>query len=152
MIFVRVIIMKIMSVILLFLYSMAAMVGVGTYHCGCAQSQGWVVMAVRTACPGCTTSTENCCQHNAHHHDDESDGCQDDDCCSLKYHYLKVDQVSVTQSHDIQTKVLSLFFLPFISVDNSITGVRDLIDQNKNHPPPGLLKIPLIFLHGQLRL
>jgi len=132
---------------------MLTFAGIGIFHCGCTQSQGLVVMAVQTTCPACTTSAKDCCPHNDHHHDEESDGCHDDDCCSLKYQYLTVDQLSATQCHDIQPKVLSLFFSSFLSVDGFTAGVRECFTIVKNHsPPPDLLKIPLIYIHDQLRL
>ena len=146
--------MKIISVILLFVYSVTTFVGIGVFHCGCTQSQGWVVMA--TTCPPCSKTAENCCPHGDRHHDEEKNeqenGCQDDDCCSVEYQYLKVDQLNVTHSHDVQAKVLSLFSSPFLSTDGYINGIRNCYAVIKNHSPPGLLKIPLIYIYAQLRL
>ena len=147
---------RIISVILLFVYSVAALVGVGYFHCGCTQSQGWIVLAIRNTCPPCSRATEDCCPHSDQHHDEENgvqnNGCQNNDCCSVEYQYLKVDQLSVTHSHDVQAKALTLLFSHCLSVDGYITDIRECYATIKNHSPPGLLKIPLIYIYAQLRL
>jgi hypothetical protein len=129
---------------------MLTFVGVGIIHCGCTHSQQLVLLVVQNKCP-CSTSAENCCPHSDQHHDEEND-CQDEDCCSLVYQHIEVDQLNVTQFHDVQVKFLSLLFSTFLPIEGFISGVNECFSEIKNHSPPGLLKIPLIYAHSQLRL
>lgn len=143
---------NVISIILLFVYSMLTFLGIAIYHCSCTHSQGLVVMAIQTGCPPCSSSAENCCSHNGHHHDEDND-CEEGDCCSLDYQYLKIDQLKVDQFHNSHLKVFSLLFSPFLSVDDFTIGIKDDFAAIKNHSPPsGLLKIPLIYMYAQLRL
>ena len=140
----------IISIIMLTTYSLLTYVGVGVYHCGCTHSERLVMMAFQPVCP-CNNSAEDCCTHHDSHHNDEND-CGDEDCCSLAYQRIEVDQLYGAQFQDVQVKVLSLFFSPVTLVDCFVTGIEERFIQIKNHSPPGLLKIPIIYLHSQLRL
>lgn len=145
---------NIISVILLYFYGASTFVGIGIYNCNCTHSQRMVLLLVQPSCQ-CDNSAEKCCTHNRHRHSDEhSDEEHDhDDCCSLVYQYMDIDQLMVTQHHDGQAKVLSLFFTPFSWVNGFTASIGECFAVIKNHsPPPDLLKIPLIYLQGQLRL
>ena len=141
---------SVISVVMLLVYSMLTVIDIGIFDCSCTDSQQFVVLNVQTTCPPCSNATENCCPHNEQH-DDENDD-DDEDCCPLTYQRVVVDQLNVTQSksHNSQTKVLTLFTLPF---SNTISGVVESSAFSKNHSPPlNFLKIPVIYLYGQLRL
>ena len=140
---------NVISVVMLLVYSMLTFIDIGIFNCSCTHSLQVVALNVQSTCPPCRNSTENCCPHNEQH-DEENDEDEDDDCCS--YQRVVVDQLNVTQSksHNSQTKVLTLFILPFF---NHISGIIESSAFTKNHsPPPNLLKIPVIYLYGQLRL
>jgi hypothetical protein len=111
-------------------------------------------MFVQPSCQ-CENSAGKCCSHTHHlpsdeHHDEEQT--EHDDCCSLVYQHIDIDQLTVAHHYDIQAKVLSLFFSPFLWIENFATGVNECFAVFKNHSPPPLIKIPLIYLQGQLRL
>jgi len=146
---------NIISVILLSVYSVATFSGIGIYNCNCTHSQRIVFMFVQPSCQ-CETSTERCCSHNHHQHSDEHPNrnhiIDDEDCCSLISQQIDIDQLTVAHHYDIQAKVLSLFFSPFLWIENFATGVNECFAVFKNHSPPALIKIPLIYLQGQLRL
>ena len=146
--------MKMISVILLFVYSVSTLVGIGVFHCDCTHSQRMVVGAFRYTCPLCCNSDDSCCRHNHRQHDEQSEKSgEEHDCCSLVYQHVEVDQLSVVQYYDFQAKVLSLFFSPCLLIEGFATGIKECSAAIKNHSPPsGLLKIPVIYLHGQLRL
>ena len=143
----------IISVILLFIYSVATLVGVGVIRCGCTNSQQLVVLSFHPSCL-CSDADDHCCPHNDRHHDeDEETVCQDKDCCSFVYKYVNVDHLNVKQSNDYIAKALTLLFVPcvvFNGLTDSIYGYP--VDVKNNSPPFCLLKIPLIYMHGQLRL
>ena len=141
---------NIISFIILLVFSTLTFVGTGIYHCGCTHTPQMVLLAFQTTCP-CSSSDEDCCPHHKAHHDDENCD-EDEDCCSLSYQRTEIDPYHVTRLHDVQAKVLSLFFLPFTSVDGFITGISDCFTQISERPPPGLLKTLLIYMHSQLRL
>ena len=148
----------IISVVLLFVYSVMTFVGIGIFRCGCTQSQQLVVMSVQTACPPCSSSTESCCPHSDQYQhekdDDRENGCQENDCCLLEYQYMEVDQLLVAHFQDIRAKALSLVFFPVISVYYGMTTTFNecTVNVKNNSPPRDLLKVPLIYLHAQLRL
>ena len=138
---------SITSVILLIVYSLSSLVGIGIFHCGCTNSQQLVFFTVKDAsCPLCTKSADVCCSHNEPHHDEENDE-HEDGCCSLEYQYVDADQLIFTQFNDAKAKILTL--LP-LSADCLITSIKECFAFTKIHSPP--LKIPLIYLHAQLRL
>ena len=141
---------KIISFILLFVYSMLTL-GIGIYHCGCTHSQQLAMLAINTECLPCSKSAESCCPHSdSYPHHDEENHCQDDDCCSLKYQYIDVDQLNIIKQYDVQFKAITLFYLPFTSINNGIIECSALA---KNHsPPPDLFKLPIIYQYRQLLL
>jgi len=144
--------MKFAGIIVLFVYSMLTFVGVGIFHCGCTHSQGLVVMAVQTACPPCTGTTESCCSHNDQYHDDDTSNCEDEDCCTVEYQFLDVDQLNVSQFHEVKAKVVSLAFSPFLLFDSFYSAVSERFIEIKNNSPPVLFNIPFIYMYAQLRL
>ena len=146
------IIMKLNSFIavpLALVYCVLTIFDVGIFNCGCTHSQQFVILNVQTTCPPCSKSTESCCAH--HEEYDEEDN--EDDCCPLLRQYVVVDQLNVTnsqQSHGNQSTSIALFAFPF---SNVISGITEGYPLTKNHSPPqSLLKIPAIYLYGQLRL
>ena len=143
--------MKLISFIFLFVYSVSTFVGIGVLRCGCTHSQRIVMMSVHSLCL-CSNSPEKCCQHNdQHHEEDEEDDCEND-CCSLEYKYVDVDQLNIKQFHIHPTKVLSLLLFPLLPLNGLNDGIKEYAVAVKNNsPPPGLLKIPLIYKHSQLR-
>ena len=146
---------NIISVILLSVYSVAAFSGIGVYNCNCTHTKRLVLMFFQPSCQ-CNTSIESCCphhhddQHSDNHHDDQQP--EHDACCFLIYQPINTDQLTVSQHDDIQAKILSLFFSPLVWIENFTAGVNDGFAAVKNHSPPPLLKIPLIYWQGQLRL
>ena len=143
---------RIISFVLLFIYVMMTVVGVGFLRCGCTDSQRVTVMSFHPSCL-CSDSTNECCQHNDQHHDeDEDDDCQDEDCCSFVYKMADTDHLNVAYNNDYQSKLTSLLFLPLLSVYGFMDGVKESADVKNNSPPYILLKIPLIYLYRQLRL
>ena len=143
----------IISVVLLFLYSIFTFVGIGVYRCGCTHTQRLVMISVQPSCQ-CSGSHEKCCSHNDQCHDeeDDEDGCGNN-CCAIEYQYVDVDQLNITQVYSHLTKVISLLFFSLLP-DNELNGnTQDYTVAVNNHsPPPDLLKIPLIYQHRQLRL
>ena len=145
---------NIISVILLSVYSIATFSGIGIYDCNCTHSKRLVLMFFQPSCQ-CVATTESCCSH--HHHQDSDEHPDDEqnnheDCCFLVYQHIDIDQLTVAQHHDFQAKILSLFFSPFLWIENFTEGINDCFAVFKNHSPPPLLKIPLIYFQGQLRL
>ena len=143
---------NIISVLMLLVYSMLTFVNVGIFNCGCTDSQQFVVLNVQTTCPPCSNTTESCCPHNEHNNEEDIEENEDDDCCSLSFQYIVVDQLNITklQSFNNQPKVLTLYTLPLITL---ISDIKECVTFTKNHSPPfNLLKIPVIYLYGQLRL
>ena len=133
------------SLALLFVYSMLTIVGIGIYYCGCTQSRQ-LVLAVQTECPPCSAAAESCCSHGG----DENNECRDDECCLLAYQYVNVDQLYVAQPYNEHSKVFTLSLFSFVGL---ITSFKESFIFAKNHsPPPELFKIPIIYLHRQLRL
>ena len=143
----------VISVILLFIYSVPVFVGVGIIRCGCTDTQRLVLMSFHPSCL-CSNSTNDCCRHNDQHHDEDHEpGCQDEDCCSFMYKYVNVDHLNVTQFNDHPTKVLSLLLFPHFLVNRLINSFKGYTFGIKNNSPPFcLLQIPLIYIHRQLRL
>ena len=144
----------IISVILACIYSASTIVGIGVIRCGCTHSQRLVMLSFYPSCL-CSSSDEDCCAHNENHHDDhvhEDFGCMDNDCCSLVYQYMDVDQLNVSYIHDYPTKNVTSLFFPLLSVDILMDNMQQCVATIKNNSPPGILKIPLIFMHRQLRL
>ena len=144
--------MKLITVIFLFIYSVSTFVGIGVLRCGCTHSQRIVMMSVHSSCL-CNGSLEKCCRHNDHfHEDDEEDDCEND-CCSLEYQYVDVDQLNTKHAQNRTTKILSLLFFPLLSDHGLSAGFKEnTIAVNNNSPPPDIFKIPIIYMHGQLRL
>ena len=142
----------IISAVLLFIYSISTFVGIGVVRCSCTDSQRLVMMSFHPSCM-CSDSAEDCCPHNNRHHDeDKESGCHDEDCCSLVYKCVNIDHLIVTKFIDHQTKVFSLLFFP-CKLNNVLTDIaKESSSDVKNNSPPGLLKIPIIYLHSQLRL
>ena len=142
----------IISAVLLFMYGVSTFVGTGVYHCACTHSQRLVIMSVHLSCQ-CSSSPETCCPHNdQHHHGEDEDDCGND-CCSLEYQNVDVDQLIGKHFYNHLTKVLSLLFYPFLPVNGLNGNVKEYTFAVNNHsPPPDLLKVPLIYMHRQLRL
>ncbi len=140
---------SIISIILLSIYSVSTFVGIGIVRCYCTHSQRLVMMPVQPSCQ-CCNSSKSCCQ-TENKQPGKKHNCKKD-CCSLIYKYVEVDQLSSTQFYDMLTKVLSLLFSPLLSVDDLMVSIKEYATIKINSPPPGLLKIPLIYMHGQLRL
>ena len=144
----------IISVVLLFIYSISSFVGIGVIHCGCTHSQRLVMMSVHPSCL-CSSSVETCCPHNDQYHDDEEEEEEDcgNDCCFVEYQYVEIDQLNVKHSQNHSTKVLSMFFFPLLPVHGLIDDAKEYTVAVNNHSPPSdFLKIPLIYMHRQLRL
>ena len=142
---------NVISVVLLFVYGMLTVTGIGVSYCNCTQSQQLVMLAVHTACPQCSKKADTRCSHSdGHHHDEKNDCKHDDDCCSFSIQYVDVDRLNFTNLNNSPSKSLTLFSLPAVV---QIAGVSELsVFVKNNSPPPDLLKIPLIYLHRQLRL
>jgi len=156
MIFVCYICMKlsgIISFILVFIYSVSIIMGVGIIRCGCKNSQRLVVMSFHPSCL-CSDSADDCCRHNDwHHHEDEDPNCQDEKCCSFVYKSVDVDHLNVSQFNDYVTKVFSLLFLSILPVNHLMGNIKECaVEIRNNSPPLCLLKILLIYMNGQLRL
>ena len=137
------------AVIILFVYSALSFVGVGIFHCGCTNSRQLVLMAFHTTCPSCSNSGDSCCHHNDQHHHDEDD-CDEDGCCMPEYKHIDIEYLNVEKYKDVQAKVLILFTLPVVGLISEIK--ESFVVIKNNSPPDRLLKIPLIYLHSQLRL
>ena len=151
--------MKIISVILLFLYCVPSFLGIGVFHCGCTQSQGLVVMSVHqeATCPPCSSSDDSCCPHGEQQHgknDVQDDECSDDECCSLEYQSLDADYLNATRLNDTQSKSVSLLLFSFSMIDSGVTNIKKNVTAAQNHslPPGSLLNVPLIYMILQLRL
>ena len=145
---------NIISVILLSVYSVAAFSGIGIYNCNCTHTQRLVFLFVQPSCQ-CETSAESCCSHHDHQYADEHpdyEQIEPDDCCFLVFQHIDIDQLTVSQHYDFQAKVLSLFISPFVWIEHFAAGVNECFAVFKNHSPPPLFKIPLIYLQSQLRL
>jgi len=156
MIFVRIIFMnfkRTISFILMFIYGMSSCLGVGIVRCGCTESQRIVFMSIHPSCL-CSYSADDCCAHNYQHHDDDEEtGCQDEECCSFFYKFVDTDHLNVIQYIDQPAKETFLLFFPILSVNGWMDSIKECTDTIKNNSPPlCLLKIPLIYMHGQLRL
>jgi len=137
------------SLVLVFVYCMLTFVGVVIHYCSCTQSKQLVVLAMQNECPPCSSAAEDCCPHGDPNHNFENN-CREDECCLITYQFTNVDQLRATQPNNEHAKVLSLFFLPFVSL---ITVSRERSALTKNHsPPPNLLKTSIIHLYRQLRL
>ena len=143
----------IISVSVLFIYCMMTFFGIGVIRCGCTNSQRLVMMSFHPSCL-CSDSDEDCCQHNHRHHDENKEPCcQDENCCSLVYKHVDIDHLIITQFNDHPAKILSLLFSPYLPVNAFIDSIKECATEVKNNSPPlCLLKIPLIYMHSQLRL
>ena len=145
---------NIISTILLSIYSIATFSGIGIYNCNCTHTKRLVLMFVQPSCQ-CETTAGHCCSHDHQqcsdeHHDKEVDG--HDDCCFPVPQNIDIDQLTVVKQFDIQEKVLSLFFSSSVLTNDFISGINACFTVFKNHSPPTLLKIPIIYLQSQLRL
>jgi len=143
----------IISVILACICSASTIVGIGVIRCGCTDSQRLVVLSIHPSCL-CSSSENDCCQHNEQHNDHEHEdfGCMDNDCCSLVYQHMDVDQLIISYTHDYPAKNVASLFFPILSVDILMDNVKQCVAIINNNSPPVFFKIPLIFMHRQLRL
>ena len=135
------------------IYSVSTFVGIGVFRCDCTHTKRIVMLSVQPSCQ-CSNSHEKCCSHNDQFHNEEEEDVDcDHNCCSLEYQYVDVDQLNSKHFHNYQTKVLSLLFFPQFPVHGLNVGIKEnVVAVRNNSPPPGLLKIPLIYKHRQLRL
>ena len=146
---------KITSALILLVYSMLTIIRIGVFYCGCTQSQQFVVVSAQSTCPPCSSSSEGCCQHNDHYgdknaHEEEDEDDEEEACCSLAFQYVEIDQLKVNQPYIEQAREMTIFALPYA---NLISNVKERWLLTKIHsPPPNLLKIPVIYVYGQLRL
>jgi len=100
---------------------------------------------------------EKCCPHHDDYQNDEEDEEEKNDCgnncCSLEYQYVDADQLNKIQSYNHSTKVLSFHSFSHSLAHGLNAQVKECTFAVKNNsPPPELLKIPLIYMHSQLRL
>jgi len=141
------------SVIILFIYSVSTFVGVGVVRCGCTNSHKLVILSFHPSCL-CSDSADDCCPHNDQYQDVHGKtGCHDENCCSVVYKYVNAVHLKVTPFNDHPAKVVSLLFFSHISVNKLFDNIKECAADIRNNSPPFFsLKIPLIYMHGQLRL
>lgn len=139
----------IISIILLFVYSLMACAGIGVFRCDCTQPEQVVMMSGRADCP-CSSSSKDCCRH--HEEEDKTDR-YENDCCPLQYKPFEIDQQIIVKDDDLRVKELSLPFSLSVPADGWMADIREYDAAGAKHsPPPDLYKIPFIYLHAQLRL
>jgi hypothetical protein len=147
---------NIISIILLVIYSVSTIVGIGIIRCGCTHSQRLVMMYLHPSCL-CRASNDDCCQHNSQHHDEQNQNCEpgyhEKDCCTFVLKHVDIDHLNVTQYNDHPTKIITLLFSPLVSVDVLMDSIKEYAGFIKNNSPSAvILKIPLIYAYSQLLL
>jgi hypothetical protein len=135
---------NIISVALLFIYSLTVCADIGVFHCGCIHSEQLVMLSGRAAFP-CSSSGKDCCRH---HEEEDKTG-----CCPLQYKSFEIDRQTVARNDNLRARELSLPFSPFVPAGGWAADTWEYAAAGAKHsPPPDLYKIPLIYLHTQLRL
>ena len=145
--------MKLITIIFLLVYSVSTFVGIGVIRCGCTHSQRLVMMSVQPSCL-CSASVETCCSHHEQYDDDaEAEETCGEECCFIAYQYVEADQLNTKHFHNHSTKVLSLLFSPLLPMQGFGAGFKECtFAVNINSPPTEIFKIPIFYLHQQLRL